>query len=91
MEWADSHRATFSHYFLYASVNAVVHDILNGKISPWVILNSDSAKDIIKSMSDEQLNLIAPAFDVPFWLKKFKEKPADVVLVLEILKEVNIK
>jgi hypothetical protein len=91
MEWADSHDADFSHYFMYVSINAAVHDILNGKISPWLILNSTSGQKIIKNMSDEQLNLIAPAFDVPYWLKKFKDNPADVALVLEILKEVNIK
>lgn len=91
MEWGDEHNANFAHYFNYVSLNRAVHDILNGRISCWVILNSVGGKDMMQKMSDEQLNMIAPAFDVPFWLKKFKESPADVALVNEILDEVEIK
>jgi hypothetical protein len=35
--------------------------------------------------------MISPAFDVPFWLKKFKAVPADVALVKEICQEAGIK
>ena len=46
---------------------------------------------MISKMSDEQLELISPVFDVKAWLKKFKESPADVALVKEICNEVGIK
>jgi len=91
MEWGDEHNANFAHYFNYVSLNRAVHDILNGRISCWVMLNSVTGKEMLQKMSDEQLNMIAPAFDVPYWLRKFKEMPADVVLVKEILDEVEIK
>jgi hypothetical protein len=91
MEWADEHNAEFAHYFNYASLNKAVHDIRNGRISAWVILNSNAGQTMIKSMSDEQLEMIAPAFDIPYWLRKFKEVPADVALVKEICREVGIK
>lgn len=90
MEWADEHKAEFQHYFLYVSLNRAVNDIINGKISCWVILNSTEGKKMVQKMSDEQLNMIAPAFDVPYWLRKFKEVPADVALVKEICQEVGI-
>jgi hypothetical protein len=91
MEWADENRAVFAHYFNYVSLNRAVHDILNGRISPWIILNTQSGYKMINMMSDEQLNMIAPAFDVPYWQRKFKDQPADVALVKEICKEVNIE
>jgi len=91
MEWADSHNANYAHYFNYVSLNKAVHDILNGKISFWIILNSNTGKTMISNMSDEQLAMIAPVFDVPFWMKKFKQSPADVALVKEICDEVGIK
>lgn len=91
MEWADENRAVFAHYFNYVSLNRAVHDILNGHISPWIILNTQSGYKMINMMSDEQLNMIAPAFDVPYWQRKFKDQPADVALVKEICKEVNIE
>ncbi len=90
MEWGDEHNANFAHYFLYASLNKAVHDIRNGKLSPWVVLNTTSGKEMVQKMSDEQLDMIAPTFDVPFWLRKFREFPADVAMVKEICKEVGI-
>jgi hypothetical protein len=91
MEWADEQNAEFAHYFVYVSLNRAVHDVLNGKISPWIILNSTSGYAMVNSMNDEQLNLIAPAFDVQYWSRRFKEVPADVLLVKEICSEVGIK
>jgi hypothetical protein len=91
MEWADEHGAEFSHYFNYVSLNKAVHDIRNGHISPWVILNTVTGQAMIRNMNDEQLEMIAPAFDIPFWLRKFKEVPADIALVKEICRAAGIK
>lgn len=91
IKWGEEQNAEFYHYFNYVNLNRAVQDILNGRISCWMILNSRSGKDMIKRMSDEQLDLISPAFDIKYWLKKFKESPADVCLVSEICKETGIK
>jgi len=91
MEWAETNNANFAHYFEFVSLNRAVHDILNGKISPWLILNCNSGKTMISRMNDEQLSMIAPVFDVKFWLKKFKENPADIIMISEIFKETGIK
>jgi hypothetical protein len=91
MEWADDQNAEFAHYFRYVSLSRAVHDIVNGKISCWVILNCITGKTMIQNMSDEQLNMIAPAFDVPFWVKRFRETPADTALVKDICDEAGIE
>jgi hypothetical protein len=65
--------------------------MLNGRITPWVVLNCDSGKSMINKMSDDQLSMIAPVFDVKIWLKKFKDNPADVMMIQEICKETGIK
>jgi hypothetical protein len=91
MEWGDVSQAQFNHYFNYVNLNRAVHDIRNGKVSPWVILNCRSGKDLLNKLNDDQLDMIAPAFDLPFWLKKFKAVPADVALVKEICSEAGIE
>lgn len=91
MEWGEEHNANYAHYFNYVSLNKSVHDILNGRISCWVLLNSVSGKDMVSKMNDEQLAMIAPAFDIKFWVKKFREYPADVALVQEVLAETGIQ
>ena len=90
MDWGDTSQAQFNHYFNYVNLNRAVHDIRDGKISPWVILNCSSGKKLISNMNDDQLELISPAFDIAFWVKKFKQLPADVALVQEILKEADV-
>ena len=91
MEWGDVSQAQFNHYFNYVNLNRAVHDIRNGKVSPWVILNCRSGKDLLNKLNDDQLDMIAPAFDLPFWLKKFKAVPADVALVKEICNEAGLE
>ena len=91
MEWGDVSQAEFNHYFNYINLNRAVNDIRNGRISPWVILNSKTGKAMVGKFNDEQLDIIAPAFDLPFWIKKFKTIPADVALVQEICKEAGIE
>ena len=91
LEWADENNADYTHYFNYVNLNRAVHHIKNGNISCWLMLNCKSGKEMLGKFSDEQLNLIAPAFDLPYWVKKFKENPADALLVKEICKETGIE
>jgi hypothetical protein len=90
MEWADDNDSNFTHYFLYVNLNRAVHHIKDGRISCWLMLNCTSGKDMLSKFTDEQLELITPAFDLAYWMKKFKENPADVTLVKEICKETGI-
>ena len=91
MEWGDISQAQFNHYFNYVNHNRAVSDIRNGKLSAWLILNCQSGKDMLSGFNDEQLELIAPALDVSFWLRKLKSAPSDVELVKEICKEAGIQ
>jgi DNA-directed RNA polymerase subunit RPC12/RpoP len=90
MDWADTSGASFEHYFLYVNLNRAVQDIRAGQITPWMILNCKSGKELLNKLNDEQLELITPALDIPFWLRKFKDHPADAILVKEICKEAGI-
>jgi len=85
--WAGEHNAPWNHYFLYVSLSRAVFDVRDGKISPWLILNSVNGKAMLKKFNDEQLTAISAVMDVPFWVNKFKKLPADVELVKEVVKE----
>lgn len=90
MDWAEKNQAQWNHYFLYVSLSRAVFDIKDGKISPWIILNSSNGKALVKKFSDEQLAAVSTVMDIPFWLNKFKKLPADVELVKEVVKESNL-
>jgi hypothetical protein len=88
--WSDKNTAPYEHYFRYVNINRAVHDIKNGNISCWVILNSNSGKSMLSKFSDEQLDMVAVVLDVPYWLKKFKDAPSDVAFVKEVCQTIGI-
>ena len=90
MNWADAHDSVWHHYFLYVSLSRACYDIKDGKISPWLILNSKSGRDMLKKFNNEQLVHIQKIIDPIFWTNKFKKLPADAQLVKDVVKESNI-
>lgn len=91
LEWADANNAVWTHYFKYVNTNRLVQHIKDGKISPWVVLNCSTGKTALESMSDEQLEMIQPALDIPHWLREFKKRTDDVEFVKEVCKESGIE
>lgn len=90
ISWGESNNASWNHYFLYASMSRIMFDVKDGKISPWLILNSNNGKAMLRQFDDTQLQAVSAIMDLPFWLAKFKRVPADVELVKKIVKESNI-
>ena len=90
MKWAEEHESQWNHYFLYVSLSRAVFDVRDGKVSPWLILNSSNGKTMLKKFNDEQLAAIGAVMDIPFWLNKFKKLPADVELVKDVVRESNL-
>jgi hypothetical protein len=90
MGWAEDNNAQWNHYFLYVSLSRACYDIKDGKVSPWMVLNSTNGKDMLKKFSDEQLNAVTNIIDPQFWLTKFKKLPADTELVKQVVRESNL-
>ena len=88
MEWADEQeQALWNHYFKYVSLNRAVWHIRDGKISPWLILNVVSGKEMLGKLNDEQLEIIYPMIDPEHWAMRFKRQPSDVQLVKDVAME----
>lgn len=90
VDWGSKNSATWNHYFLYANLNKVTYDIRDGKISPWVLLNSDNGITALKKMVDEQLDTISPMIDPSFWNNHFRKNKDDVEFAKTLIKEAQI-
>lgn len=90
MDWAESNSATWEHYFAYVNLNRAAHDIKEGLISPWILLNTKAGKEMLQRMNDEQLEIVGPVIDPQFWVRRFKALPADIELVKDVIKEAKI-
>jgi hypothetical protein len=91
MDWGEKNNAPWEHYFAFVNLNRAAHDIREGLISPWILLNSKSGKDMLTRMNDEQLEIVGPVIDPQFWLRRFKSLPADIELVKDVIKEAKIQ
>ena len=90
MDWAEDNKAQWEHYFQYVNLNRATHNIKEGLISPWILLNSKSGKEMLQRMNDEQLEIVGPMIDPQFWMRRFKSLPADTELVKDVIKEAKI-
>ena len=91
MEWADEQdNATWNHYFHYISLNRAVWHLKDGKISPWLVLNCKSGKEMLSKLNNEQLEMIFHVMDPSHWAMRFKRNPKDVELVKTVVKESNL-
>lgn len=90
MEWGDDNKSAWEHYFAYVNLNRATHDIKEGLISPWILLNTKAGKEMLQRMNDEQLEIIGPVIDPQFWMRRFKSLPADIELIKDVVKEAKI-
>ena len=87
MDWGVDKDAPWNDYFRYVSLNRAVQDIKDGKISPWIILNCASGKELLGKFNDEQLNFVYHIINPQHWALKFKRNKNDVETVKEVAKE----
>lgn len=90
MDWADANNSQWEHYFAYVNLNRATHDIKEGLVSPWLVLNTKSGKEMLTRMNDEQLDIIGEIIDPQFWKRRFKSLPADIELIKDIIREAKI-
>ena len=90
MEWAEENNSVWNHYFNYVSLNRAVWHIKDGKISPWLILNCKSGKEMLSKFNDKQLALVYQVINPEHWALRFKRQTSDVELVKEVVKESNL-
>ena len=71
----------------YGNVNALCYEITAGRISAWVIYNSESGQQFLANLNSEQVGMIWSYIDSDTWQKKFADYPADQAWVEDMLKK----
>lgn len=91
-DYAEEHPdlASYAHFFLFGNSNAVLHRILNGRISPWIVYNSNSGVGFLEKLNQEQTVMILDYIDPDYWQRRFIDYAADVEWCKHILKEAGL-
>ena len=87
LDWADKTGNPAHDCLRYGNANAICHAITAGRISPWVIYNSESGQKFLSDLSSDQVSIIWIYIDSDVWHKKFQTYPADQEYSKEMLKQ----
>ena len=90
-DWAEQENARLEDFFKYVNLNRVTQMIVNGRISPWVLLNCETGKDMITIMHDDQIKIIYEIIDPEWWKKSFHKRDEDLDFVKATLREAGIE
>ena len=71
----------------YGNKNRICHIITTGKISPWLLYQSNSGIEFLESLNEPQQLMIFEYINPELWAVKFKRNPDNVKQVKELLKE----
>lgn len=87
IDWAEKTGNPAQDCVRYGNANAVCYAITTGRLSPWVIYNSESGQKFLNNASSEQITMIWPYINSDVWHKKFTDYLADQEYAREILKK----
>jgi hypothetical protein len=65
----------------------MAYAVSTGRISPWVIYNSESGQKFLSELNPEQISMVWPYIDSDSWTKKFRDYPADQEYARDILQK----
>jgi hypothetical protein len=86
IDWSEKNSAPAHDCLRYGSTNVLCYAITAGRISPWVIYNSESGQKFLGELNTEQVAMIWPYIDSDVWQKRFADRPEDVEYAKQILK-----
>jgi hypothetical protein len=85
IDWSERTASPSHDCLRYGSANATCYAVTTGRISAWVIYNSESGQKFLSELNAEQVAMIWPYIDSDVWQKKFADYPADQEYAREIL------
>ena len=90
-DWAEEAGENIqnSSYFFANNSNKICQDIINGRISCWIIFNADTGKEFLSKLNREQLEVVWEYIDPDYWRQFFIKYNKESKIVRETLKEVG--
>lgn len=69
----------------FGNANRICYEITKGKISPWMLYQSNSGIEFLDKLTPDHTKMIIDYIDPEKWAIKFKREPENVRTVKEIL------
>lgn len=75
-----------NHLLSYGNTNKICYAIATGKISPWLLYQSESGVKFLETLNPDHAKMIMDYINPEQWALKFHREPENVRTVKEILK-----
>lgn len=85
IEWAEKDNILPRDYLRYGNTNRICQLISNGKISPWLLFQSNSGVNFLDTLNQDHVKLIFDYINPEQWALKFHREPENVRAVKELL------
>lgn len=85
IDWSEKHGHPAEDCLRYGNSNTMAYAISTGRISSWIIYNCESGQKFLSELDATQIAMVWPYIDADFWMRKFKDHPADQEYAKEIL------
>jgi hypothetical protein len=85
LDWAEKNSAQPCDCLRYGNANAMCHAVTAGRISPWVIYNSESGQQFLSRLDPTQVAMIWPYIDSDVWQQQFLSRAQDQAYAQQIL------
>ena len=85
LDWSEKTASPAHDCLRFGSANATCYAVTTGRVSAWVIYNSESGQKFLSELNAEQVAMIWPYIDSDIWQKKFADYPGDQEYAKEIL------
>lgn len=89
MNLAEKENVQLCDVFRFVNSNRICHLITNGKISPWIVYQSDTGKQFLSQLTDDNVTLIHDYIDPERWQIKFLRDPESVKQAKSIIREIR--
>ena len=87
IDWAEKSGHPAQDCLRYGNSNTVAYAVTTGRISPWVLYNSESGLKFLSELDATQVAMIWPYIDSETWTRKFSDYMADQEYARDILKK----
>jgi len=87
IDWAEHNGNPDRDYLRYGNDNMICHAVATGRITAWVLYNSDSGTEFLARINTQQVAMIWSMIDADFWQRRFRDYPADTEYVKEMLRK----
>jgi len=88
--WSENSGIPWNEFWKKIGTNQAVNFIVEGKISAWMLYNSETAIDFLEKLSSEQLTIVERAAPIKKWKVRFIRYKIEADSIKQLLKEAGM-